>query len=330
MYYVVRLAGINQSRKHQVFPVNWMRNSEAQLEKFVQNRINRNQVHIFYWSNETNGNGEPNVDIKPNFDLPLQTSFPPEDDGCYFGQPIHFFCKYTDAVAYKNRLRSIEPAVYNVRRLTETPLPDLSQNNSDENGNENDNLSLNLSNNENDEANHQNDSSECFDELIVSSSSDAMPNSRVNSSNDLSDDQDESIASGSNDIHSTGNGRDEVEDKPQLHLLQRADIAEINSILNDSGVNSSDESASEDDRSHQSVGTDANHGAEDNVERNVVEMNEQSDSDDEIEVVLLSSSFPLPVQYSCDGLIKRDEDPISGDMAFSDAPQVCICVFFCK
>lgn len=96
----------------------------------------------------------------------------------------------------------------------------------------------------------------------------------------------------------SGNNAPDVDVKPELHLLQRADIAEINAILND----------------------EASESAEEN------EVNEENgnESDDDIEVVIIDVIFPQPVQYSSDDLLKRENDPVSGNLAFSDTSQVCI------
>lgn len=304
MYYVVRLAGINQQRKHEVFPVLWMRNCEDQLEKFIERRINKNQVHIFFWSNEVNIHGEPNMDVQPNFDLPIQKTFPPGVDGCFYGQPIKFFCKYVDAVAHKNRLRSMEPGLYNVNRLFEAPLPDLNQKTVDPNSedeNSNDNIQTNLSNNEEEQPNDQDDSVASFDELFVSSSSDNVPNNESTNTNEMSESH-HAVASSSNPVPCDTSVRDENEIKPELHLLQRADLAEINAFLNSDGEDSAQEDVAE-----------------------AIEGND-SDSSDGIEFVVLSDNFPQPVQYSCDGLLKQEDDPVSGNVAYCDAPQVRICI----
>lgn len=327
MFYVARLAGVDKLGKHAVFPISWMRNSDVQLEKFVQNRINRNQVHIFFWSNEKNGDGEPSKDVQPDFGLPIQKTFPPAVDGCFYGQPVKFFCKYDDAVAYMNGLRTIEPGLYNVRRLTEAPLPELIQNTADQNsedGNPNNNTQSNLSNIESEPPNSQNDSVASFDQLVVSSSSDSVLDHELNNTNDLPENQDDSV-------HSSSNVRDEF--KPELHFTQRADLAEINNVLNSNNQETVEENEAEVNEAEVD-GAETN-GAETNAAKvnadkvNAAELIEEngsdSDDDDKVEMVILNGIFPQPVQYSSYGLIKREDDPISGNLAYDDAPQVCIC-----
>lgn len=320
MYYVVRLANINQREKHHVFPISWMRNSNNQLEKFVKNRINRNQVHIFFWSNEKNDDGEPDASIQPNFDLPIQNTFPPTNNCCFLGQPLNFFCDYVVARAYMNGLRTLVPGLYNARRLGESPLPDLNQNttaqssdsededpenpineSSNDQPNNNDTTVQPDSSNNLDEQQPINgdDSIASFDELAVSGSSDSMINHELSGTNDrnTSESRNDDVVSSSDSVPSNSNVCDETEKKPELHSLQRADVAEINAILN----------------------------ADDDVEDNAGEVNEASDdeTDEQIEMVLVGGFFPRPVQYSCDNLLKREDDSISGNWAYN-AIMVCI------
>lgn len=309
MYYVVRLAGIIEREKLQVFPIHWMRNSSIQLQKFVKNRINRNQVQLFYWSNEKNADGEPNMSVQPNFNLPTQNTFPPAIDGCFMGQPLDFFCNYADANAHMNRLRSTKPGLYNARRLAEAPLPDLNQNineqNSDSDGensesenpiNDNNNVQSNNSTiTEEPQPNERADSNTSFDELHVSSSSDGLPNhdSGVTNGGGAPEIQIDEVASSSSSIPSNNNVCEENETKPELHSVQRVDLDEIITILND-------------------------------IEDDTREVNEANggESEEEIEMVIINGVFPRPIH--CDDLLKREDDPISGNLAYNDAPQVCI------
>lgn len=301
MYYVVRLAGIKGQEKHHVFPVKWMRNSEIQLEKFIQNRINKNQVHIFFWSNAKKDNGEPDTDVQPNFELPIQNSFPPSTVGCFHGQPIHFFCNYVAAVAYKNGLRSVSPPLYNVRRLQEEPLPDLNQNVHDSSS-KNDsfdhedahnNAEASLSNNEVEQSGH--DTVENNNVEINSS------NSQVEQSEDDTVSFLDQLFASHSSISDTNDNENPIDNefhadiKTELHFNQRADLDEITSIFN----------AEKDDSEVAGAG-----GTHD------------SESENEIEFVIINDNFPQPVQYSIDGLLKREDDPISGNLAYADAPQV--------
>lgn len=295
MYYVVRLAGIKQCEKIYVFPISWMRNSGVQLEKFVANRINRNQIHIFFWSNETNENGSPNDDIQPNFDLPLQTTFPSAINACYYGQPIKFFCNYIDAVAYQNRLRQLAPGLYNTARLTEQPLPNLNQNtdNHDDDNHEpaaEDETHEPAAEDETHEQAHPDSSNG----NVESDDEHTTGNELVRPNSDAGNEaNNESSVSSSDDVNDgPENSSELIENEPgastvktELHLLQRADVNEVDAIINSEGEEVSD------------------------------------DSDGEIEFCVLDGTFPKPVQYSCDGLIKRENDPISENLAYDD---VCV------
>lgn len=125
MYYVVYLANLEQDHKHVVFPISWMRESNIMLQKFVEQRINKNQMHVFFWSNEKNDDGKPNNNVQPNFNLPVEKKFPPVNDGCFLGQPVKFYCDYDEAIACQNRLRDVPPGLYNIVRMTEKPVPNL-------------------------------------------------------------------------------------------------------------------------------------------------------------------------------------------------------------
>lgn len=341
MYYVVRLAGINQREKHHVFPISWMRDSEVQLEKFVKNRINRNQVHLFFWSIEQNNSGEPDASIQPDFNLPIQNVFPPTNAGCYLGQPISFFCNYVEARAYVNGLRTVRPGLYNARRLGETPLPDLNQSNATNNSdsehedeeeedstdgsNNSQSISLGIvvrpessntsSNNNEEQENGLNDSTASFDELAVTSSSDGISD-LLNDTNDgkSSENQNREISSSSNSAPANNNVCAN-EKKPELRSLDRVDLAEIDAILND---NDEAPGAVQGDVSHSNDNEDQvndNGNGNDNVEAN-------DEEDDVIEWTLVDGHFPGPVQYSCDHLLKRENDSITGRWAYNIV-QVC-------
>lgn len=116
--------------------------------------------------------------------------------------------------------------------------------------------------------------------------SDSVPNRELNDSmptNSENGNNDVGVAASSSNLVPTEENVLDV--KPELHVPQRADLAEIDAIL---------------------------HG-------------DDSESDDEIEITVLGNGdFPLPVQYSYNELVKREDDPISGNLPYNNAPQVCI------
>lgn len=298
MFYVVRLAGINGSEKHQVFPIAWMKDSDTQLEKFVKKSINRNLLHILFWSNEKNDAGEPVTSVQPNFDLPIQNSFPSASYGCFLGQPLNFFCDFADAVAYMNRMRPAVPGLYNARRLAEAPVPDLNQNVVDQNpapetGNSNDD-GRQIGGNDNGSENENSNGS---------LQSNGGNHTEVSGSENLSDNGgndnalDHGNAGSSAAVLPDSTTGEEIETKPQFHSLQRADVAEIDAILNGVAIDNDEENTS---------GGEVDGVLPDGV----------------LEMVVINGKFPKPVKYSSDNMIKRENDPVSGNWAYNDAPQV--------
>lgn len=72
------------SKNFVVIPERWIRDIEAQREKFLNNGLNGNQMHMCFWTNCTearNSNGVIRLDFAPNFDSGLINKFPAE--GCY-------------------------------------------------------------------------------------------------------------------------------------------------------------------------------------------------------------------------------------------------------
>lgn len=211
---------------------------------------------------------------------------------------------------------NIVPAVYNARRLAETPLPDLNRNDNQEQPNQNPvqpDSTTNNNNNQNqiqiqiqtngsvldsnrnngniqfDRQNDDDDDSDAsFNELFVSTSSDSMPNTELDNMNETPHIADAQNMNSASVNHS--------ETKPTLRLLQRIDLVGINAILN-----------------------------YENGDHNAAEVNESgSESGDEIDFVIMNGAFPRPVQYSSDMLIKRENDPISGNLAYD-----LVCLLAC-
>ncbi|XP_031630860.1 uncharacterized protein LOC116345565 [Contarinia nasturtii] len=141
MFYVVYL--INP-RLNVIVPQKWILNHEKQLEKDMFFGVNSNQVVLCYYSSDAyNHQGEPDTEILPNFNLPIDCEFP--NEGCYKAKIKVFKMNFDDALAYAQRQRQRNPPVYNVDRLFELPIPALTpdQNNAVDPLNVDDNVDLN-------------------------------------------------------------------------------------------------------------------------------------------------------------------------------------------
>lgn len=63
-----------------------LRYIKLDLVKSLNNRINRNQEHLMYWSNDINK--------RPNFDLPISQQFHRSVDSCFNVRLLKVFGKY--------------------------------------------------------------------------------------------------------------------------------------------------------------------------------------------------------------------------------------------
>lgn len=164
--------------KNVVLPATWICNIENHFENFVNNSINSNQAFLCYYTTNEDAfsNGCPIDEFAPNFRLPMVQRINDDGsfDGCFLAKlrkfrskhlkqnefmlysysnhtQIHIFCfyleNYDDAIVSMHRLRNVEPAIYNSRRLAELPLP------SAQNGQD----SVNSSNNESFVSNREHD-----------------------------------------------------------------------------------------------------------------------------------------------------------------------------
>lgn len=81
MYYIIYLL---DTQRFEVVPENWIRDIETHYEKFLNNGLNKNQVHVCFWTNSTavrDPNGVIRLDFAPDFNARLGSTFPA--DGCY-------------------------------------------------------------------------------------------------------------------------------------------------------------------------------------------------------------------------------------------------------
>lgn len=324
MFYVVYLTEVNRGGKHQIFPFSWMRDNRNQLDKFVLARLNRNQTHIFFWSNEKDENGHPNVHVEPNFDLALETSFPPPGDACFLGKPVYFSCDYEKAVEHKNRLRAQPPGIYNSCRLSEKPIPQIIQNPSDDDGSSIDGTD-------------RPNSPEITDPLAQTNGNTAQL--------DLND----SVVEGTN--RSDLNGSDEIVDDPPAQEISRETSSAHNDM--DNGLNAPSTSAANAGTSHAIVkreppevfsmnqsdveqlnvflndmdefhaSSESESSANEPVDNlNELTNNSSDDSDDEIVFHIVKNGFPVPFPCEEADLVKQEGDDISGDLAFKELVSV--------
>lgn len=86
MYFIVYLL---DSQTKIVIPDHWIRDIETQREKFLNNGLNKNQIHVCFWTNcsaARHPNGVIRLDFAPNFNAGFTNTFPSE--GCYKCQII--------------------------------------------------------------------------------------------------------------------------------------------------------------------------------------------------------------------------------------------------
>lgn len=302
MFYIVRLSGIKEVEKHYVFPINWMKDSNKQLEKFIRMRLNANQTHIFFWSNEKKTNGQPNDVVEPNFNLVPSNTFPPATNACYFGQPVYFYCDYEEAMRKVNELRSVEPAVYNSRRLLEKPVPDVTaQQSSDDDIDDNLQGSAHTAVNDNNPNVLASNNSQTIrsDPGLLNDGKHTEVNVNINkctSPNDAANQKD-TVPSSSSASHS-----DEPQNliaakiEPTMFSLNRRDSLGMESVFKSAKISSDVDS---------------------------------EESSDEIEFHSVEKCFPFPMKV--DELVKQENDAISGNLAFQDkvtAEIHCICSSF--
>lgn len=79
---------LREERVNVIIPINWIDADAAQIEKFLNYGVNRNQRYRCYY------NENDNFDFHPNFDnFPIGNAVYP-DEGCYIGHLLKFKRKY--------------------------------------------------------------------------------------------------------------------------------------------------------------------------------------------------------------------------------------------
>lgn len=123
-------------RRKIIVPFNFIK--KLNFAKTFNNRINRNQNHLVYFSTD--------LEDSPDFDLPVSKKFLFNRKACYIGKLLKAFGKFffehdkylfyfysqipdnlAEAKQYLNRRRNVTPAIYNSKRLKEKPIPPLTK-----------------------------------------------------------------------------------------------------------------------------------------------------------------------------------------------------------
>lgn len=80
---------ILKSSGYTVIPDKWLKNVLSQEEKFFNNGMNSNQVHVCFWTDKLsarNSDGSISLNYAPNFDATFHNDFP--NEGLYFCKVI--------------------------------------------------------------------------------------------------------------------------------------------------------------------------------------------------------------------------------------------------
>lgn len=85
MFYVVYLKYANELI---VVPDHWLRDGQSSiLVKFINNGLNKNQLHLVFWSID-------GIHVAPNFDLNVAFEYPPlQNEACYLCYVLKCFRK---------------------------------------------------------------------------------------------------------------------------------------------------------------------------------------------------------------------------------------------
>ncbi|XP_055312022.1 uncharacterized protein LOC129574267 [Sitodiplosis mosellana] len=115
-YYVVYLL---EKQKYVIVPATWVKDIKDHYEKFINNSLNRSQTFLCFYPDDSSPafiDGCPSENFAPNFHSVY----------CFMGKLKRYFERYGDAQSHMQHMRNVKPPVYNQRRLTELPIPDVS------------------------------------------------------------------------------------------------------------------------------------------------------------------------------------------------------------
>lgn len=254
------------------------------MEKFVNYSINRNQTHLCFWSSKKNVFDEPDGDYEPDFGGPLGVSFPDNNTECCFkGKLVKYFRKFGDACDYMKKLRSTSPPVYNQARVYEKTLPKPIQNE----------LATSTQNEDLLDGAEPSDNVSINDDLVSTTESDST----------LSN------------LEPVFNEQILIKHEPELFIVDDEDLAQINAIFDTQSEKEFDTNGAVplDDDISQSVIQNANENATHSAAGD-----DESDGEP-IEFVLENGkSFPMHSNCDTEGMIKRENDIISGNLSFNE------------
>lgn len=100
MYFVIFLI---DAKQFTVVPKKWLQNVDILWERLVNYGINKNKVHICYYSTQENAqiaNGEPDPTFAPNFNALRSDRFPCVE-GTFLCRIVKYTCKFGEIVQKK-------------------------------------------------------------------------------------------------------------------------------------------------------------------------------------------------------------------------------------
>lgn len=94
MYNLTIVAVLSKCRKVVAVPLRYV--YKLNLAKSLNNRINRNQEHLMFWSSD--------FTKEPNFNLPVSDRFDKSGDACYMVKLLKVFGKFVNTLKIRFQL----------------------------------------------------------------------------------------------------------------------------------------------------------------------------------------------------------------------------------
>lgn len=224
-----------------------------------------------------------------------------------------------DALEYANKHRNIEPAIYNDERLTEYPIPDADEIDEIDESINGDGIDdeLLVQQNENGGENehlgdtHQNEGDES---ILGENNASNVTNSSTNP-DPIEEIMMEMSLTDSNERNTTSSLNDESIDDTQINVAVSPTNETVAGNQSDAAVgniNAIDPIKCEPCLLLEPVSRNINE-LEDLLTGDIVDV-----YDDDVVITIGKKGFGKPIQITIDGLIKHENDIVSGDVAFSD------------